>query len=108
MTRLPELCSLIRPKNAGPFWLTFDIVARDQAAYLRIVDSGVLDPALFSRLYGADPAEILIVHHERAEAVKVSFPRPVRQGDLADADSYGGQQYAPLIELAVPEPEVHP
>ncbi|TKA12841.1 DUF4387 domain-containing protein [Actinacidiphila oryziradicis] len=46
-------------------------------------------------LYGADPDRILIVHHDRAQAIKVSMPRPVRQGDLADCDSYGGQQYAP-------------
>jgi Domain of unknown function (DUF4387) len=35
--------------------------------------------------------------------VKVSFPRPVRQGDLADSDSYGGQLYAPLVDLEIPE-----
>ena len=102
MTRLPELCSLIRSKNAGPFWLTFDIMARDTAAYRRIAGSGVLSPELFTRLYGAAPGDILIVRHDRAEAVKVSFPRPVRQGDLADSDSYGGQLYAPLIDLEIP------
>jgi Domain of unknown function (DUF4387) len=103
MTRLLELCSLIRSKNAGPFWLTFDVVARDLEAYRRIVASGVLNAGLFARLYGVTSEEILIVHHDHAEAVKVSFPRPVRQGDLADSDSYGGQFYAPLIDLEIPE-----
>lgn len=103
MTRLLDLCSLIRSKNAGPFWLTFDVVARDTPAYARITASGVLNKELFTRLYGADPDEILIVHHDRAEAVKISFPRPVRQGDLDDSDSYGGQLYAPLVDLEVPE-----
>ncbi len=37
----------------------------------------------------------------RAQAVKVSLPRPVRQGGLHDSDSYGGQQYAPLVDLAI-------
>jgi len=45
-----------------------------------------------------------IAHHDRAEAVKVSMPRPVRQGDIRDADSYGGQWYAPLVDLEVPMP----
>ena len=103
MTRLLELCSLIRSKNAGPFWLTFDIVARDTVAYRRITAAGALTPGLFTRLYGAAPDDILIVAHERAEAVKVSFPRPVRQGDLADSDSYGGQWYAPLVDPEIPE-----
>lgn len=102
MTRLLDLCSLIRSKNAGPFWLTFDFMARDTDSYRTLRDSGALDRELFAKLYGADPAQVLVVHHDRAEAVKVSFPRPVRQGDLADSDSYGGQQYAPLVDLEIP------
>jgi hypothetical protein len=43
-----------------------------------------------------------VVHHDRAQAVKVSLPRTVRQGDVHDRDSYGGQQYAPLVDLKVP------
>jgi hypothetical protein len=108
MTRLLDLCSLIRSKNAGPFWLTFDIVARDKGTYRCIVDSGILSAELFSRLYGVERDEILIVHHERAEAVKVSFPRPVRQGDPADSDGDGGQFYAPLVDLEIPDAAVTP
>jgi hypothetical protein len=73
------------------------------SAYERLRDSGVLTPRLFADLYGADPEEILLVHHEAAQAVKVSFPRPTRQGALDDGDSYGGQQYAPLVDLAIDE-----
>jgi poly(3-hydroxybutyrate) depolymerase len=80
MTRLLERCSLIRSKNAGPFWLTFDIVARDAVAYRRIAAADVLTPELFTRLFGAAPDDIVIVAHERAEAVKVSFPRPGAPG----------------------------
>lgn len=84
MTRLIDLCSLIRSKNAGPFWLTFDFVARDQKTYDVLRTCGVLHPQLFADLYGADPTTVLLVHHDRAQAVKVSLPRPVRQGDLQD------------------------
>jgi hypothetical protein len=102
VTRLIDLCSLIRSKNAGPFWLTFDFVARDQETYDALRTSGVLTPQLFADLYGADPDAVLLVHHDRAQAVKVSLPRPVRQGDLQDSDTYGGQQYAPLVDLEIP------
>jgi hypothetical protein len=27
------------------------------------------------------------------------MPRPIVQGDLADSDCYGGQQYVPLLEI---------
>lgn len=103
MTTLLDLCSLIRSKNAGPFTLTFDFVARDEYSYQRLRTSNVLTANLFARLYGADPADILIASHDAAQAVKVSFPRPIRQGALDDPDSYGGQQYAPLVDLHVPE-----
>ncbi|MEZ0094452.1 DUF4387 domain-containing protein [Streptacidiphilus sp. EB129] len=104
MTRLLDLCSLIRSKNAGPFVLTFDFMCRDREAYELLRAAQVLTPQLFADLYGADPAQVLVVHHDRAQAVKVSFPRPVRQGDVHDSDSYGGQQYAPLVDLQVPAP----
>jgi hypothetical protein len=105
VTTLLDLCSLIRSKNAGPFVLTFDFMCRDQQSYRTLRASGLLTPQLFADLYGADPDQVLVVHHDRAQAVKVSLPRPVRQGDIHDSDSYGGQQYAPLVDLEVP---VHP
>ncbi|MEY9962684.1 hypothetical protein ABIA33_000710 [Streptacidiphilus sp. MAP12-16] len=104
MTTLLDLCSLIRSKNAGPFVLTFDLMCRDQASYDHLRSSGLLTRQLFADLYGADPEQVLVVHHDRAQAVKVSLPRPVRQGDIHDSDSYGGQQYAPLVDLEIPDP----
>ncbi|MFF4767476.1 DUF4387 domain-containing protein [Streptomyces sp. NPDC001255] len=100
MATLLDLCSLVRSKNAGPFTLTFDFMCHDEAAYAALTASGFLTKDLFSRLYGADPAHILLVHHPRALAVKVSLPRPEIQGSLRDADCYAGQQYAPLMDLA--------
>jgi hypothetical protein len=99
--RLLDLCSLIRSKNAGPFVLTFDFMCRDTESYETLRTSGVLTPELFAGLYGGDPQDVLVVHHDRAEAVKVSMPRPVRQGHIHDSDSYGGQLYAPLVDLEV-------
>jgi hypothetical protein len=102
VTRLLELCSLIRSRNAGPFTLTFDFMCHDQVSYELVRSSGVLNPGPFAGLYGADADKVLVVHHDLAYAVKVSFPRPVRQGDVRDTDCYGGQQYAPLIDIVVP------
>ncbi|MGW0758577.1 DUF4387 domain-containing protein [Streptomyces sp. NPDC002814] len=101
MTTLLDYCSLVRSKNAGPFTLTFDFMCHDQAAYDALVASGFLSRELFADLYGADPADILLVNHPLGLAVKVSLPRPTVQGDLHDSDCYAGQQYAPLMDLAV-------
>lgn len=75
--------------------VTFDFMCHDQAAYDALVASGFLNRELFADLYGADPADILLVNHPLALAVKVSLPRPTVQGDLHDSDCYAGQQYAP-------------
>ncbi|WP_376765995.1 DUF4387 family protein [Amycolatopsis pithecellobii] len=36
--------------------------------------------------------------------MKVSLPRPTPQGNLGESDTYAGQQYAPLMQLRLPEP----
>ncbi|MBE8475430.1 DUF4387 domain-containing protein [Streptomyces justiciae] len=108
MATLLDYCSLVRSKNAGPFTLTFDFMCHDQAAYDALVASGFLNRDLFAALYGADPADILLVNHPLALAVKVSLPRPTVQGDLNDSDCYAGQQYAPLMDLAVTDADKEP
>ncbi|MGW2855393.1 DUF4387 family protein, partial [Streptomyces sp. NPDC001215] len=74
MIRLLDLCSLIRSKNAGPFVLTFDFMCHDQDSYDRLRTSALLTPALFADLYGTDPAQVLVVHHDRAH----TWPRRAR------------------------------
>ncbi|WP_415976675.1 DUF4387 domain-containing protein [Rhodococcus sp. 077-4] len=93
-----DLCSLIRSKNAGPFELTFDFMCRDQSSFDRLVRSSMLTPELFARLFDIDEQRVKLFNHEAALAVKVSIPRPVVQGSLADADCYGGQQYAVVLD----------
>jgi len=84
MTALAELARLIRSKNAGPFELTFDIMFED------------------AETYGLPPERVKFFYCDNALAVKASIPRPVFQGDLADSDGHGGQQYAPLMGIDIP------
>jgi hypothetical protein len=44
-----------------------------------------------------------VVEHDSARAIKVSFPRPRTSGSPYDSDLFGGQQYAPLLDLVVEE-----
>jgi hypothetical protein len=99
---LASLARLIRSKNAGPFTLTFDIMFDDEATYLRVKRSGVLTRELVAGLYGLSPDDVLFFYCDLALAVKASIPRPVPQGDLADSDGHGGQQYAPLMDIEIP------
>jgi hypothetical protein len=102
VAKLRELARLIRSKNAGPFMLTIDIMFSDAEAYKRARDAGVISKGLVSSLYNIDPKSVQITNVDPALAIKVSIPRPVPSGDLADADVFGGQQYGPLVDLEIP------
>ena len=99
MATVGELAKLVRSKNAGPFWLTIDIMFDDDDSYRRVRDAEIVNRAAIARLYNRNPADIIVVNHDAALAIKVSFPRPESSGSKHDSDIYGGQQYAPLLEL---------
>jgi hypothetical protein len=101
-TTIADLAVLVRSKNAGPFWLTIDIMFDDAAKYRRVRDSAVINRNDIAKIYRRKPDDIIVVNHDPALAIKVSFPRPQSSGSKYDSDVYGGQQYAPLLSLAVP------
>ena len=82
MATLGDLAKLVRSKNAGPFWLTIDIMFDDAEAYRRARDSEIVNRAAIARLYNRNPAAaaIIVVNHDTALAIKVSFPRPQSSG----------------------------
>lgn len=102
MATLLDYCSLVRSKNAGPFTLTFDFLAKDEETYAALRAAEVLTPQLFAALFHVDAAEVDVTPVPLALAIKVSLPRPVVQGSRHDADSYAGQQYGPLMSLVLP------
>ena len=103
MARLWQVAKLVRSKNAGPFALTFDIMFDDPGAYHRCKELGILSRAAISSLYRVLEKDIQLFHVDNALAIKFSIPRPVSSGDLGDTDIFGGQQYAPLLDIEVPD-----
>ncbi|HZF82439.1 MAG TPA: DUF4387 domain-containing protein [Burkholderiaceae bacterium] len=98
MPRLSELCS-VRSKNAGPFWITLDLVFPDAASYARHADSPRLAREAIAAVYGVSP---LLVKHFRIDALwalKISYPRATPQGGAMERDMHGGQQYVPLLAI---------
>jgi len=51
LSTLAEVAKLIRSKNAGPFWLTLDVMFDDRQTYEAVRDQHVLSVELISRLY---------------------------------------------------------
>jgi hypothetical protein len=101
--KLWESASLIRSKNAGPFVLTFDIMFSDRATYEKVRDSGALDRGVVAAIYGVPLEDVDGYACDNALALKFSTPRPLPQGDFGDGDMHGGQQYAPLLDIEVPQ-----
>ena len=99
--KLGELARLIRSKNTGPFWVTFDIMFANDADFERVVSAKVLTKNWIARTYQVQEDSVILVGISAANAIKFSFPRPRIQGDPGETDMYSGQQYAPLLDLDV-------
>jgi hypothetical protein len=102
MTALGELATLVRSKNAGPFWVTIDIFLPDAVAYERAAAARALTDveALASR-YGVVPGAVKVFRLPDLRAIKISFPRPSAQGGAHDRDMHSGQQYVPLLDIEI-------
>lgn len=98
-TTLAEVAKLIRSKNAGPFWLTLDVMFEDPEVYRHVRDQQVVTPEKIAQLYGLRPEQVPVFAAASALAVKASMPRVRSSGSPADSDVFGGRQYAPLLGL---------
>ncbi len=103
-TRLIDIASVIRSKNAGPGELTLDVIFRTREAFDRVVDGRLIDRALIARLYGQREEDVLsVIAFEPAWAIKATLRRPLASGEVGDTDIYGAQQHAPLLDLVFEE-----
>lgn len=102
MARIRDLAQVCKSKNAGPFMLTIDVLFEDPAVYRQVKATGVLDAALFARLYGVPEEDVLFTAYDAASAFKATLPRLVPAGDFGDTDVYGAQQHAPLLDVDIP------
>ena len=100
MTRLADVASVIRSKNAGPYELTLDIIFTDRFWYEQALRQNLINPTLVSRLYNVPVEDVLgIVAFEPANAIKATIRRPMVSGAIGETDVYGAQQHAPLLSL---------
>ena len=103
MTRLVELASVLRSKNAGPFLITIDVFFPDRATLERVRSSGVLEPAAVAEVYGIPADGVTGPFWDiGALGVKVSFPKIPSTADPACTDVFGAHQHVPLAETRVP------
>ena len=102
--KLSKLAKTIRSKNAGVDLITFDIIFRERATYERVKRAGVLTRQTVCRLYRIPPERIAdFVEFDPGNAIKFTVYRVRPSGSPGDPDIFGAQQYAPLLDIEVPE-----
>lgn len=104
MKTLSEMAEVIRSKNAGPFVVTFDILFNSKEDFEAVRKAGLVNRAKVCELYNVSDNQLLgFEFYPFANAIKFSIQREVSAGGPRDADAYGAQQHAPLLDLpAVP------
>lgn len=99
MVTVKEVCRHIRSKNAGPYWVTFDLFFDGPENFRKYSNSAALGPALFQRLFGADPKLVKRFAVPKLEMVKISYARTTAQGGVVERDMHCGQQFVRLLDI---------
>ena len=102
MTRLADVTSVVRSKNAGPYELTLDIIFTDRFWFDEAVRRDLISRTVIAELYGVQESDVLsIVAFAPANAIKATLRRPITSGAVGETDVYGAQQHAPLLTLTM-------
>ncbi|MBA4806685.1 DUF4387 domain-containing protein [Brevundimonas sp.] len=101
MTTVDDVCHHVRSKNAGPYWVTFDLFFKGPDEFARYHDSPVLGPDLIHRLFGADPALVKRFAVPSLNMIKISYARTSPQGGMVERDMHAGQQFVRLLDVAL-------
>lgn len=99
MKKLIDYTKILRSKNAGPLFITFDLIfnTREDMQYV----SQRLTKEQIAQAYEIDVEKIDIIRYEVVNSIKITFPRQNISGSLADNDIYGCQQHVPLANIVI-------
>lgn len=99
MKKLIEYTKILRSKNAGPLFVTFDLIfnTKDDMEYVaqRLKKSDI------AKAYGVSEEKIDIISYGVVNSIKITFPRKNISGSLMDNDIYGCQQHIPLSNIVL-------
>jgi len=102
--KLSELAKTVRSKNAGVDLITFDIIFADRSTYERVKRARVVTRESVCALYRIAPERIAdFVEFDPGNAIKFTIYRRRPSGSPGDPDIFGAQQYAPLLDIEVPD-----
>ena len=99
MKTLSEFTRILRSKNAGPLYITFDLIFPDRQTMEYVC--GRLSREVVAEAYGISPEQVRIIPYAVVNAIKITFPRKHISGSPEDGDIYGCQQHIPLAKIII-------
>ena len=99
MKKLIEYTKILRSKNAGPLFITFDLIFNTTEDMQYVAER--LTKEQISEAYGVSVEKIDIIAYDVVNSIKITFPRKNISGSLADTDIYGCQQHVPLANIVL-------
>lgn len=99
MATVGDVCSYVRSKNAGPFWVTFDLFFKSAEDFHRYAHSPAIGAKTFERLFGANPDQVKSFPVESLEMIKISCVRPTPSGSRVERDLHSGQMFVRLLDI---------
>lgn len=97
MKNLIEYTTILRSKNAGPLFITFDLIfnSKEDMEYVE----QRLKKFDIAKAYDVSEDKIDIIPYGVVNSIKITFPRKNVSGSLEDNDIYGCQQHTPLANI---------
>ena len=99
MKSLIEYTKILRSKNAGPLFITFDLIFNTNEDMQYVYKN--LKKESIANAYDVSPEKIDIIAYDVVNSIKITFPRKVISGSIYDNDIYGCQQHMPLANIKV-------
>ena len=97
MKKLIEYAKILRSKNAGPLYITFDLIF-NTAEEMEYVEKRLKKEDI-AKAYDVREDAVDIISYGVVNSIKITFPRKNISGSLADTDIYGCQQHTPLANI---------
>ena len=99
MKKLIDYTQILRSKNAGPLFITFDLIFYNNADMRYISER--LTKEQIAKAYDIPAEKVDIIVYSVVNSIKITFPRKNISGSLADTDIYGCQQHVPLANIVL-------
>ena len=97
MKKLVDYTKILRSKNAGPLFVTFDLIFSGSEEMDYVLEH--LKKSDVAAAYGIGEDEVDIIAYRVVSSIKITFPRKNISGCLCDSDIYGCQMHMPLANI---------